>query len=104
MQADLEQAMKDRDASRVAVLRATLGALANAEAVEAAPGPISLTAAAGTTEVERRELTEENVRQIIERERDELVAAADERAGLGLPDDADELRRRASILGSYLAC
>jgi uncharacterized protein YqeY len=104
MQADLKQAMKDRDSSRVTVLRATLGALANAEAVDAPTGPISLTAAAGTTEVARRELTEEDVRAVIERERAELLAAADERASLGLPEDADELRAQAAALDSYLTC
>ena len=104
MQADLKRAMKDRDSSRTTVLRATLGAVANAEAVEAPTGPISLTAAAGTTEVARRELTDEDVRAVIERERDELLAAADERATLGLPDDAEELRWQADALGSYLSC
>src|SRR5262245_19012865 len=76
MQADLKEAMKDRDSARVTVLRSTLGALANAEAVDAPTGPISLTAAAGTTEVARRELTHDDVRDVIERERAELLAAA----------------------------
>ena len=102
MQADLRQAMKDRDPSRVTVLRATLAALANAEAVDTHGGPISLTAAAGTTEVARRELTGEDVRAIIERERDELLAAADERDGLGLADDAEDLRSQADVLQAYL--
>ena len=74
MQADLTAAMKARDSSQVAVLRATLGALANAEAVAAPSGPVSLTAAAGTTEVARRELT----------------------------DDADHLRDQAVALDAYL--
>ncbi len=104
MQADLSAAMKARDPSRVAVLRATLAALANAEAVEAPGGPISLTAAAGTTEVARRELTDADMRAVIERERDELLAAADEREALGLPDDADELRGQAVALDTYLSC
>jgi uncharacterized protein YqeY len=102
MQADLKQAMKDRDSSRVAVLRATLAALANAEAVDAPSGPISLTAAAGSTEVARRELTDADVRVIVERERVELLAAAEERASLGLPDDAAELRSQAEFLQAYL--
>ncbi len=102
MQADLKQAMKDRDSSRVTVLRATLGALANAEAVEAPTGPISLTAAAGTTEVARRELTDEDVRAVIERERDELLAAAEEREVLGLSGDAQALRCQAEMLQAYL--
>jgi uncharacterized protein len=102
MQADLKEAMKARDSSRVAVLRTTLGALANAEAVEPLSGPISLTAAAGTTEVARRELSEDEVRAVIERERAELLAAAAEREALGLPEDAGGLRARAEVLRSYL--
>ncbi len=102
MQADLTAAMRARDSDRVAVLRATLGALANAEAVTAPSGPISLTAAAGTTEVGRRELTDDDVRSVIQRERDELLAAADERAGLGLHDDAEGLRGQAALIAAYL--
>ncbi len=102
MQADLKEAMKARDSSRVAVLRATLGALANAEAVEPLRGPISLTAAAGTTEVARRELSDAEVRSVIERERAELRAAADEREALGLHEDTAELRAQAEVLSSYL--
>ena len=101
MQDDLKQAMKARDSSRVAVLRATLGALANAEAVEPLTGPISLTAAAGTTEVARRELSDAEVRSIIDCERAELLVAADEREALGLSDDAAELRAQAEALSSY---
>ena len=100
MQADLREAMKARDSSRVAVLRATLGALANAEAVEPLPGPISLTAAAGTTEVARRALSDAEVRSIIDREQAELLAAADEREALGLHDDAAELRGQASLIAA----
>ena len=102
MQADLREAMKARDSSRVAVLRATLGALANAEAVEPLTGPISLTAAAGTTEVARRELSDAEVRAVIERERSELLVAADERDALDLPDDATELRAQSAALTAYL--
>ena len=101
MQADLKEAMKARDSSRVAVLRATLSALGNAEAVAPPGGPISLTAAAGTTEVARRELSAAEVRSFIHREQAELLAAADEREGLGLHDDAAELRSQASIIDAY---
>ena len=92
MQTDLKPAMKARDSSRVAVLRATLGSARERRSRRGAEGPISLTAAAGTTEVARRELSDAEVRSIIDRERAELVAAADERESLGLPDDAAELR------------
>ena len=101
MQADLTAAMKARDSTRVAVLRATLAAIANAEAV-ASDGRVSLTAPAGSTEVARRELSDVDVRAIIERERTELLGAADEREGLGRPDDAVELRAQAAVLEGYL--
>jgi uncharacterized protein len=102
MQADLTAAMKARDSALVAVLRAALGAIANAEAV-ASDGRVSLTAPAGSTEVSRRELTDDDARLIVDRERAELLGAADEREGLGRPDDAAELRAQAAVLEGYLA-
>jgi hypothetical protein len=101
MGADLTAAMKARDSTRVAVLRAALAAIANAEAV-ASDGRVSLTAPAGSTEVARRDLSDVDVRLIVERERAELLAAADEREGLGRPDDAVELRAQAAVLEGYL--
>ena len=101
MGADLTAAMKARDSTRVAVLRAALAAIANAEAV-ASDGRVSLTAPAGSTEVARRDLSDVDVRLIVERERAELLAAADEREGLGRPDDAAEMRGQAAVLEGYL--
>ena len=101
LQTDLTAAMKARDSTRVAVLRATLAAIANAEAV-ASDGHVSLTAPAGSTEVARRELSDSDVRLIVERERAELLGAADERERLGRPDDAEELRAQADALEAYL--
>ena len=101
MQADLTAAMKARDSARVAVLRAALAAIANAEAV-ASDGQVSLTAPAGSTEVARRELSDLDVGLIVERERTELLGAAEERERLGRPDDAQELRAQAAALEAYL--
>jgi uncharacterized protein YqeY len=101
MQADLTSAMKARQATRVTVLRAALGAIANAEAVES-DGRVSMTARAGSTEVARRPLSAGDVTAVIEGERAELLAAAEERDGLGLPDDAEELRAQAAVLEAYL--
>jgi uncharacterized protein YqeY len=101
MGADLTAAMKARDSTRVAVLRAALAAIANAEAV-ASDGAVSLTAPAGSTEVARRELSEVDVRLTVERERAELLGATGERERLGRGDDAAELRRQAAVLADYL--
>jgi len=100
MQADLPAAIKARDASRVSVLRTTLGALANAEAVDLS-GPRSTAGLLG--DVERKLLSERDMREIVSRERAELWAAAQEMERLGQRREAVELEARAGILESYLA-
>ena len=84
------------------MLRATLAAIANAEAVEPLDGPVSLTARVGTTEVAGRDLSDDDVRSIIDREQTDLLAAADEREALGRPDDATQLHAQAEVLSSYI--
>src|SRR5205807_7921273 len=98
MQADLPAAIKARDASRVSVLRTTLAALANAEAVDLS-GPRSAAGLLG--DVERKRLSERDMREIVSRERDELWAAAEEMERLGQRRQAVELETRAGILESY---
>lgn len=101
LQADLTDAMKARDKPRTAVLRSTLAALANAEAVD--PGQqSSLPRAFGTTEVARRELTPEDERAIVERERAELTSAAAELRQHGRPAAAAELDAQAAVLAAHL--
>ena len=100
MHADLPAAIKARDASRVSVLRTTLAALANAEAVDLS-GPRSAAGLLG--DVERRLLSERDMREIVSRERAELRAAAQEMERLGQRREAVELEARAGILESYLA-
>ena len=101
VQADLTAAVKARDSVRIAALRVALGAIANAEAV-ASDGRVSLTAPAGSTEVARRDLSDDDVRLVVERERAELLGAADERERLGRPGDAVGLRAQAAVLEGYL--
>lgn len=101
MQADLTVAMKARDTVRVSVLRSTLAALANAEAV--VPGHQSSTPVAfGTTEVPRRELTDADDRAILAREISELESTADDLRQRGRPDEAADHEARATIIRSYL--
>lgn len=99
LQADLPAALKARDALRVSVLRATLAAVGNAEAV----APSELQEAAGLlADVARKALSEGDVRAIVGRERDDLLASAQEMVRLGRPE-AQGLRAQADILGAYLA-
>ena len=97
LETDLQVALKSRDAARVSVLRTTLSALSNAEAVDVSslPGDV--------TEVPRRELSDDDIRSIVERERDELRTTADRMRRVGAPDRARELVAQARVLDCYLA-
>lgn len=99
MHDDLSAAMRTRDATRVGVLRTTLGAVSNAEAVDAAAAV--RTGLLG--DVGRRQLADDEIRAIVDAERGDLAATAAELRGIGQLAEADELMRRAAILDAYLA-
>lgn len=107
----LPVAMKARDMTAVAALRATLAAIDNAEAVDAAQAPtVSIGNAEiansmvglGAGDVARRVLTENQIAGIVRAEiADRRTAAADyERAGLH--DRAERLRSEAEVLAAHL--
>lgn len=100
MQADLKTAMSARDKTAVAVLRTTLAALSNAEAVSAAGSAPALGAFAN--DVERKLLDDADVRAVIERERDELAASAAEYDRVDQAAEAAALRAQVAILDRYL--
>ena len=98
LQTELREALKTRDRSRISVLRSTLSAVANAEAVD----PSEARTAAGLLgDVERRPLSEVEMRTIVARERDELLSDADHMRSLGRPE-AHELAAKAAILDAHL--
>lgn len=101
MTADLPAAIKARDAAMVSILRTTLAAIANAEAVDSS----SSRPAAGVfgAEVARRDLSDDDVREIVAWEHKAVEAAADEMRRLGQGAAAAELARKAEILEAYLA-
>lgn len=96
MRADLVAAMKAKDQTRLKVLRGALAAIANAEAVDASTAP------RGATELARKELTDQDVRWVLEAERSELDAAAADLRANGRADEADHLEHRRQILDAYL--
>jgi hypothetical protein len=96
LQASLSVARKARDAVSTSVLRTTLSAIANAEAVEVAPG----TAA---SEVPRKHLTENDIRAVVEAELRDLHSSAVELRQLGRDADADLLDAKACVLSDHLA-
>ena len=104
--------MRKRDRDAVRVLRTVLSAIANAEAQpdlddtpmsQRSQGVIAGAAEGlGSGEVARRELSERDVRAVVEGERDERRAAADDLAARGEAVAADRLRAEATLLEGYL--
>jgi uncharacterized protein YqeY len=115
LQQQLRIAMKARDTTATKALRATLGAIGNAEAV-AAPatrdgatstvgsGPIAgAVDGLGATEVARRDLSEADVEALVRREIDDRVAAARDYERLGRADEATELLAQCDALRDALS-
>lgn len=109
LQSSLLPAMRVGDKDTVAVVRAALAAIANAEAVPVdhtlplTDGPVAGAAVGvGATEAPRRELTEDEVRAVVERERLERVHAAEESEAGGLGEYAARLRTQAAVLAFLL--
>ncbi len=102
LHARIKDALTRRDRPSLAVYRAALGAIDNAEAVPVSTVPPAgaLEAApvgAGSSDVPRRTLSEQQMRRLVQAETDELVAAADLIAPSN-PAGADRLRHEAGLL------
>ena len=102
----LPAALRQRDAPLVSALRSTLAALDNAEAVPIGqhdPGSLALEATpvgGGTREVPRRDLSDEQVEQLVRAEVDERRAAARLYARAGQHDRAQRLGAEADALAA----
>jgi len=97
---DLTQAMRDRDTTRVNVLRTALSAIGNTEAVE---GVSSVEGMVGYGDVERRSLTDEDVRRILAGEIEERKRSVAEYVEIGQTERAERLQRELEILQGYLS-
>ncbi|MGW4489070.1 GatB/YqeY domain-containing protein [Amycolatopsis sp. NPDC004368] len=111
LRAGLKTALKNRDRVATTALRAALAAIDNAEAVpvdqplSTASGTEHVVGAAlgvGAAEAARRELSDADVRAIVENEVVERATAAAEYAGLGRAEAAERLQAEAEVLTSYL--
>ncbi|WP_405491676.1 hypothetical protein [Nocardia sp. NBC_00511] len=107
LRAALPLAMKARDREAVSALRSTLGAIDNAEAVDASDvhaGAIETSAVGlGTAERARRHLTESDIEAIVRAEIDDRLTAAKEYDTLtGGSDRAATLRAEAAALTTHL--
>jgi uncharacterized protein len=107
LQADLKAALKARDRVASSAIRSLLGAIANAEAVEApAPDPSAAPLGAvgvGVGEVARRELTEADILAIIRADADERSSALADAEAHGRTDAAERLRAESGVLARYLS-
>ena len=104
LRADLTAALRARDTVRVHAIRSALSAVANAEAPPAPGTNHSAEPEVGRlVEHERRRLTPQDVRRILQDEVDERDRAAAEYRTLGRDDDAARLAAEAEVLRAYLA-
>jgi hypothetical protein len=102
LRAELKAAMRDRNRDHVAAYRIALAAIANAEAVaigaEHHAKAIETSAVGvGVAEVPRRELSDDDVHELVRREVDELRRAADD-IEAHVPADAEVKRSQAAAL------
>lgn len=100
LESDLKTAMRERDRTRVSILRTTMSALSNAEAVDSSTSRPQQGVYAA--EVARRELTDDEILAVLERERAELLASVGEYAAGGQHDAAAELRSKVAVLARYI--
>ncbi|MFJ8039702.1 hypothetical protein ACIRBX_04190 [Kitasatospora sp. NPDC096147] len=108
LRTDLTAALKGRDRATASVLRATLGAIENAESagVPAGTGPLAVELVPlglGTAEAERRVLTEADVADVVRAELAEREDAAAEYERLERAEQAAVLRTEAALLARYLS-
>lgn len=112
MRAGLTVAMKARDMATVRTIRSALGAIDNAEAVDASVGSESFdpdstiagaVAGAGSTDVRRRTLDDAEIATLLQAEVDDRLAAAEEYRAAGADERADLLRSEADVIAGFIA-
>lgn len=109
LSADLKIAMKERDDLAVKTIRSLMSALDNAGAVNVeapknmpmAGGIAGATAGLGSTEIPRRNLSGEEIRQIILGEMDEMIKAIEMINNSSGPETI-QLAQRIKILKKYI--
>ncbi|HET6967261.1 MAG TPA: hypothetical protein VFI44_03235 [Ornithinibacter sp.] len=107
MSSALPAAMRARDRVAVAALRSALAAVANAEAVhiDTVPRAGAIERAqvgAGAADAPRLDLSEDDVRAVVEAEVAEHDRDARHLADVGRPDEATAVRAQADVLRALL--
>lgn len=101
LKTDLIVAMRDRDSLRVRTIRSLISAVDNAGAVPVDSDRYEPKIGLGH-DVPRRQVTDEEIREMLGHERDDLLQAASEYRTHGQNERAGELEIRAGIVSGYL--
>ncbi|WP_228002836.1 hypothetical protein [Nocardia australiensis] len=106
LRAALPAAIKARDRNAIAALRSALGAIDNAEAIDAdevRAGAIETSAVGpGAAEARRRDLTDADIERVVRAEIADRTTAAAEYDSLGAVERRDKLRAEAATLEALL--
>jgi uncharacterized protein YqeY len=100
LRADLATALRSRNTVEVSMVRTLIGVVENAGAVEA-ESTNEVKKGLGH-DVPRRELTDEDVHDLLENEHSEVAEALAHYRDLGLDDQIAEMETRLSIVERYL--
>lgn len=100
LKADLPGVMKARDKDAVNALRSVIAAIDNAGAVTVDTSVVPMVGR--TADVPRRELSETEIRAILQKEADERHASADRYDQLGQSEAASHVRTEAAVIQRYL--
>ena len=99
---DLRTAMKTRDKVAVSLLRTLMATLDNAEAVAVDHASLPKVPTTERHEVPRKELTSDEIRQLLARELAERQRAHSEYVTLGLGNEAERLQTEIEWIATYL--
>lgn len=97
---DLFEAIKSRQTEIIPTLRTLLGEIANAEAVETDTDFVPM--AGRSNDVPRKQLSDDDIRRILQTEADHHREAIAEYESAGRPEAAEPLRLGLKIIDRYL--
>jgi uncharacterized protein len=101
LQTSMTAALRAKDAVRTAAFRSALAAIASAEAMESIGGARPVLGM-GAREMPKRDLTEDQMEEIVRREVVDREAAAADHESRGRGDEARGLRDEAAVLQELL--
>ncbi|MCB0063000.1 MAG: GatB/YqeY domain-containing protein [Caldilineaceae bacterium] len=102
MSQDLRTAMKHRDKVAVSLLRTLMATLDNAEAVAVDHANLPKVPTTERYEVARKELTPDEIQQLLERELADRQCTRNEYVALGLTEEVTRLETEIELIAAYL--